>query len=205
VPDIFSRLSFVRCFHTHRRQGHFSSAIPAAMPEDSSRNYAMSESERRALLDSIPEFSAFESHKENITQKRQGRRATELAHLFAMNDHDRIKHLEEQRNVFRTAVEHLDELDDPLEPYLVYIDFVEACHTQGPNSELVEVLEEATRRFQHDEMYQHDIRYLICWTTFARLAEDWQAVFKFLADHRIGLTHARYYEEYAQVQEEHQR
>ncbi|KAG2172631.1 hypothetical protein INT44_002646 [Umbelopsis vinacea] len=173
------------------------------MPED--RNYAMSETERRALLDSIPEFSAFESHKENITQKRQGRKATDLAHLFAMNDHDRIKHLDEQRKVFHTAVEHLDELDDPLEPYLVYIDFVEACHTQGPNSELVEVLQEATRRFEHDDMYQHDIRYLICWTKFARLAEDWQAIFKYLADHRIGLTHARYYEEYAQVQEEHKR
>ncbi|KAI9286725.1 Mad3/BUB1 homology region 1-domain-containing protein [Umbelopsis sp. AD052] len=173
------------------------------MPED--RNYAMSETERRALLDSIPEFSAFESHKENITQKRHGRKATDLAHLFAMNDHDRIKHLDEQRKVFHTAVEHLDELDDPLEPYLVYIDFVEACHTQGPNSELVEVLQEATRRFEHDDMYQHDIRYLICWTKFARLAEDWQTIFKYLADHRIGLTHARYYEEYAQVQEEHKR
>jgi checkpoint serine/threonine-protein kinase len=177
----------------------------AAMPDDSSAKHPMSDAERRALLDSIPEFSAFESQKENIAQKRQGRKAADLATLFSVSEQDRIAHLEEQRTVFQNAVAHLNDLDDPLEPFLVYIDVIENGYTQGPTRELIDVLQQATQCFEDDAMYQNDIRYLACWTKFARLAEDWQAIFKFLADNDIGQCHARYYEDYAQIQEENKR
>jgi checkpoint serine/threonine-protein kinase len=166
----------------------------------------MTDAERAQLIASIPEFNAFESHKENIVQKKQGRSAAELASLFAMTDHDRTAYLAEQRAKFRQVLElELDELDDPLEPYVEYIATLERCQTQGPNRELVDVLEEATRRFDDDPMYRSDIRYLVCWTKYARLAQDWQAVFKYLIDKQIGQTHARFYEEYAQIQEENRR
>lgn len=175
------------------------------MPDDGAANHPMSEAERRALLDSIPEFSTFEAHKENIAQKPQGRRAADLANLFSQSDRDRLAHLEAKRTEFENAIASLEDLDDPLEPYLAYMEVIEACHTQGPSGELVNVLQLATQQFQDDDIYRNDIRYLTCWTKFARLAEDWQAVYKFLSDSDIGQCHARYYEEYAHLLEENRK
>ncbi|GAB5588850.1 protein kinase [Umbelopsis nana] len=175
------------------------------MPDDGAANHPMSEAERRALLDGIPEFSTFEAHKENIAQKPQGRRAADLANLFSQSDRDRLAYLEAKRTEFENAIASLEYLDDPLEPYLAYMEVIEACHTQGPSGELVNVLQLATQQFQDDDIYRNDIRYLTCWTKFARLAEDWQAVYKFLSDSDIGQCHARYYEEYAQLHEENRK
>ncbi|KAJ2955846.1 hypothetical protein NQZ79_g8224 [Umbelopsis isabellina] len=177
------------------------------MPGDpNAPNYPMTDAERQQLIASIPEFSAFESHKENILQKKEGRSAAELTTLFAMTDHDRTAYLDEQRAKFRQVLElELDELDDPLEPYVSYVAALEKCQTQGPTRELIDILEEVTRRFDDDSMYRSDIRYLVCWTKFARLAQDWQSIFKYLVDKQIGQTHARFYEDYAQIQEENGR
>ena len=91
------------------------------------------------------------------------------------------------------------EADDPLE---LYDRFVKWIFDKYPSehlasSGLIELLEEATRRYKNDSSYKGDVRYLKLWTLYASLVDKPSVVFKFILTNGIGIAHALLFEEYA--------
>ncbi len=114
--------------------------------------------------------------------------------------------LEAQREQYRARVTAaLEEEEDPLS---AYHDFVKWTIDNYPNkliarSGLLELLEEATRRFKDDSAYKSDLRYLKLWSLFASHVEDPSAIYDFLLANDIGKIYAQVYEEYAASLEAH--
>jgi checkpoint serine/threonine-protein kinase len=65
------------------------------------------------------------------------------------------------------------------------------------SSGLIELLEEATRRYKDDSSYKGDLRYLKLWTLYASLVDKPSVVFKFILTNGIGTVYALLFEEYA--------
>lgn len=152
----------------------------------------------------IPEFASFEHQKENIQPLRQGRSATTLAHLFSAPhppDHSQM-HAQ-----FARELAALDDLDDPLDVFARYIRWTIEAYPQGPNhdSNLVPLLEQATRRFKDDVRYRNDPRYLRCWLLYANYVKEPKEIFVYLMGNDIGTQLAALYEDYATLLEKMQR
>lgn len=101
----------------------------------------------------------------------------------------------------------LEEEEDPLS---AYHDFVKWTIDSYPNkliarSGLLELLEEATRRFKDDSAYKSDLRYLRLWSLFANHVEDPTTIYEFVLANDIGKIYAQVYEEYATALEAHGR
>ena len=65
------------------------------------------------------------------------------------------------------------------------------------SSGLIELLEEATRRYKDDSSYKGDLRCLKLWTLYASLVDKPRSVFKFTLTNGIGTAYALLFEEYA--------
>lgn len=156
------------------------------------------ELQRQHIIESIPEFSAFENHKENVLPRRKGRSAAELV-SFAVDNEKRQEELQQGHEKFENELQQLDELDDPLEVYVRYIDWTEEMYPQGHNqeSDLFELVREATTRFQNSEQYKNDVRYLRCWMKYADMLKEPGEVFQLVSKYKIGQMLAMYYEKYA--------
>ena len=97
----------------------------------------------------------------------------------------------------------IENADDPL---TLYDDLVKWIVKSYPpqylaHSGIIEILEEAARKYKDDTSYKSDFRYLQLWMTFASLADRPSAVFKFILRQEIGTIYAALYEEYALVLE----
>ncbi|KAF7732872.1 hypothetical protein EC973_000148 [Apophysomyces ossiformis] len=158
---------------------------------------------RQSLLDLIPSFDSFENHKENIQPLKQGRRATVLAALFSADQQERDKALQRCHENFDSQLESIDDHDDPLSVYVNYIRFTMEMYPQGNNEEsnLVNLLHEATRRFENSERYRTDLRYLNVWMQYAKHVEEPKEIYLLLMQKGIGQKLARFYEEYADYYE----
>ncbi|KAL1928473.1 hypothetical protein VTP01DRAFT_2829 [Rhizomucor pusillus] len=156
------------------------------------------ELQRQHIIESIPEFSAFENQKENVLPRRKGRSAAELV-SFAVDNEKRQEELQQGHEKFENELQQLDELDDPLEVYVRYIDWTEEMYPQGHNqeSDLFELVREATTRFQNSEQYKNDVRYLRCWMKYADMLKEPGEVFQLVSKYKIGQMLAMYYEKYA--------
>ncbi|KAI0264434.1 Mad3/BUB1 homology region 1-domain-containing protein [Gloeopeniophorella convolvens] len=93
----------------------------------------------------------------------------------------------------------IDEADDPL---ALYDQFVKWIFDKYPrehlaSSGLIELLEEATRRYKEDFSYKSDLRYLKLWTLYASLVDKPSVVYKFILTNGIGTVYALLFEEYA--------
>ena len=93
----------------------------------------------------------------------------------------------------------VDEAEDPLE---LYDSFVKWIFDNYPSehlasSGLIELLEEATRRYKDDSSYKGDLRYLKLWTLYASLVDKPSVVFKFTLTNGIGTVYAHLFEEYS--------
>ncbi|KAF5391542.1 hypothetical protein D9757_002349 [Collybiopsis confluens] len=108
--------------------------------------------------------------------------------------------LHNEREKFRQRIADLVSEDDPL---AVYIEFVQwTIHNfsdDDPNSELIQLLDEATKKFRQDESYKHDLRYLKLWTLYANRVSQRSAIgiYSQLWKNGYGLTYSLLYEEYA--------
>ena len=113
------------------------------------------------------------------------------------------KSLARERRQLRAEIDSaLDGEDDPLEAYDHFVKWTIKNFAEGdPDSGLVELLEEATRKFKNDPNYKGDLRYLKLWCQYARQVEKPASVYAFLASKDIGSGYALLYEEYAKALE----
>jgi checkpoint serine/threonine-protein kinase len=93
----------------------------------------------------------------------------------------------------------IDEADDPLALYDRFVKWIfdEYPREHLASSGLIELLEEATRRYKDDSSYKSDLRYLKLWTLYASLADKPSVVYKFILTNRIGTVYSLLFEDYA--------
>ncbi|KZT73683.1 hypothetical protein DAEQUDRAFT_735394 [Daedalea quercina L-15889] len=112
------------------------------------------------------------------------------------NSTDLLKKREQFREQIRTALE-----EDP-DPLSAYDGFVKWTLEHYPNqhlaqSGLLELLEEATRKFKDDAAYKGDLRYLKLWLLYASHVEDPNVIHAYLLANGIGTVYAQTYWEHA--------
>ncbi|KAL1866908.1 hypothetical protein VTK73DRAFT_4455 [Phialemonium thermophilum] len=155
-------------------------------------------------------FDVIESQKENIQALPSGRSAKKLAELFSpsrpfenltptpsgaksVNDCIRAEYEAELANI--------SEADDPLDVYDRYVRWTLDTYPSAqatPQSQLLPLLERATRAFVGNAQYRSDPRYLKLWLHYIHFFADApRETFIYLARHGIGETLALFYEEYA--------
>jgi checkpoint serine/threonine-protein kinase len=156
---------------------------------------------------SIVNFDLIEKHKENIEPLKEGRSVLALKEVFSAN-HDQLKAKQlEERSQIEQQLKLIDELDDPLQPYLDYIQWITKNFPSGVTVEsgLVQVLERCTSEFRDVSYYKDDPRYLKVWLSYAKYSENPRDIFIYLARKEIGKSLATYYEEYANFLESNDR
>lgn len=140
-------------------------------------------------------FEQIEEQKENIRPLKEGRSAASLVQAFSKN-HDSIAG---ERAKFEEAISQSGDLDDPIQPYLDYINWTKETYPQGDTQEsgLIPLLEATANAFKDARFYHNDPRYLKVWMMYARLHREPRDVFVYLARNGIGAELALYYEEFA--------
>ncbi|ORX76342.1 hypothetical protein K493DRAFT_321573, partial [Basidiobolus meristosporus CBS 931.73] len=151
----------------------------------------------------ITDMDSIELDKENIKPSRRGRSAAALAQVFGSSADERAQDLQTQRAGFEKELEGMNELDDPLDVYHRYVKWTIENYPQGHNqqSNLVPLLERATRHFLDDNRYLNDPRYLRMWLLYANQVRDPKVIFAFLIRNNIGMDLAAFYQEYADLLE----
>ncbi|KAF8456801.1 Mad3/BUB1 homology region 1-domain-containing protein [Kalaharituber pfeilii] len=149
-------------------------------------------------------FDLIEGHKENIMPLAGGRSAralaTALAPLSSSTPQSARSEHNDQRAAFEAELLTSNELDDPLEVWVRYVNWVIQTFPSGHNSEsgLVQLLERATKTFIHEPHYKNDPRYLRFWIYYIQKFSDApREHFSYLARNDIGQRLALFYEEFA--------
>ncbi|KAK5138031.1 hypothetical protein LTR08_005828 [Meristemomyces frigidus] len=161
-----------------------------------------------AASDDLIDFNVIEAHKENIQALPSGRSAKALAQLYSpplLGAHPSPAHTEDAntkaREPYEEELRNIDEADDPLDVYDRYVKWTMDAYPSAqatPQSQLLPLLERATKTFQSSAHYKNDPRYLRLWLHYIRLFSDApREVFVFLSRHGIGESLALYYEEFA--------
>ncbi|KAI9305602.1 Mad3/BUB1 homology region 1-domain-containing protein [Cunninghamella echinulata] len=165
------------------------------------------ELERQELIDSIPEFATFENQKENILPLKGGRRAKALASVFQLNNDEKQLMIQQAQARYDQDLEHLDEMDDPLDVFVRRLQWLMETFPQGNNQEskLVEFLQQVSHQFQDDPRYYSDPRYLNFWIQYSKWTVDPKEVFLYLMKKGIGQNLALFYEEYSAIYEEREK
>jgi len=149
------------------------------------------------------DFEVIETHKENIQALPSGRSAKALARILSPvgapvqtpDSHAAA------RAVFEREMSSIDESDDPLDIFDRYVKWTLETYPSAqstPSSQLLPLLERATKSFIKDDQYKNDPRYLKLWLHYIRFFSDApRETFAYLARHGIGEKLALYYEEFA--------
>lgn len=153
--------------------------------------------------DSVIQFDILESQKENIQPIQEGRSAAALARVFAIPATEMRESQIKERDEFEKRISNCSELDDPIEPFLQYIQWVTENFPQGQTAEsgLVQILERCTSEFRDTSYYKNDPRYLKVWLRYITYMDSPREVFIYLARKEIGKNLATFYEEYAKYLE----
>ncbi|AOA62485.1 Checkpoint serine/threonine-protein kinase [Komagataella phaffii CBS 7435] len=96
---------------------------------------------------------------------------------------------------FRDQISMIDELDDPLEPYINYL---KECENSNV---LIQLLEDVTRKFKDDQLYSNDIRYLKLWLHYIKFSNSPRKIFLYLHKKQIGSKLTLFYESFARYLE----
>ncbi|EMC95922.1 hypothetical protein BAUCODRAFT_71631 [Baudoinia panamericana UAMH 10762] len=160
-----------------------------------------------ANTDDLIDFNVIESHKENIEALPSGRSAKALAQLYSppllgatpspagiQDTHAK------ERAPFEEELACIDEADDPLDVYDRYVKWTLDAYPspQARQTQLLPLLERATKSYQSSSHYRNDPRYLRLWLHYICLFSDApREIFVYLARHGIGEGLALYYEEFA--------
>ena len=151
------------------------------------------------------DFNVIEDSKENIQALPSGRSAKTLASVFsplAIRSPSNTQNINDAaRQEFEKEVAAIDESDDPLDVYDRYCRWTLDTYptAQGtPQSQLLPLLERATKAFLNSPHYRNDPRYLRLWLNYIRFFADApRETFAYLSRHGIGESLALYYEEFA--------
>jgi checkpoint serine/threonine-protein kinase len=153
------------------------------------------------------DFNIIETHKENIQSLHSGRSAKALARIFSPvatnGGQSKTQDINDvARAEFEQEIATIDESDDPLDIFDRYVKWTLEVYPSAqstPTSQLLPLLERATKAFVKDEQYKNDPRYLNLWLHYIRFFSDApRETFAYLARHNIGEKLALYYEEFAQ-------
>ncbi|TKA53383.1 hypothetical protein B0A55_13459, partial [Friedmanniomyces simplex] len=153
------------------------------------------------------DFEVIESHKENIVALPSGRSAKALAQLYSpplLGANPSPANIQDahatERAPYEKELASIDEADDPLDVYDRYVRWtLDAYPTpQARQTQLLPLLERATKSLQSSSHYKNDPRFLKLWLHYIGLFSDApRETFVYLARHGIGESLALYYEEYA--------
>ncbi|KAK9053344.1 hypothetical protein SSX86_029977 [Deinandra increscens subsp. villosa] len=140
----------------------------------------------------------WELFKENVRPLKRGRDVKLLNHSLKSNSDVQIRNsLTETRRKLIKAIDEY-EGEDPLQPWLDCIKWVQDAFPPGGDcSGLVVIFEKCVRTFWHDERYKNDLRYLKVWLEYAEDCDDAEVVYSFLDTNKIGQTHSLFYISYA--------
>ncbi|KAH0556847.1 hypothetical protein GP486_005365 [Trichoglossum hirsutum] len=165
-----------------------------------------------AMSEDLINFDIIEEQKENIQSLPGGRSARYLASMLSpspslrkgtlsptlsetQNLHDTI------RREYEAELLTISESDDPLDIYDRYIKWTLYAYPSAqatPQSQLLPLLERATKAFLTSSHYKNDPRYLKMWLHYINFFSDSpRETFAFLARHSVGDGLALYYEEFA--------
>ncbi|OBT85682.1 BUB protein kinase [Pseudogymnoascus sp. 03VT05] len=160
--------------------------------------------------DDLINFDIIESQKENIQAIPSGRSARALANLFSAsplqplatpNPSDTKTVNDAVRADFEAELELLAESDDPLDIYDRYVRWTMDAYPSAqatPQSQLLPLLEAATKTFLSSPQYKNDPRYLKLWLSYIRFFSDSpRETYAFLSRHGVGDGLALFYEEFA--------
>ncbi|KAH6646381.1 Mad3/BUB1 homology region 1-domain-containing protein [Truncatella angustata] len=153
-------------------------------------------------------FDVIEGQKENIQSLPGGRSAKKLAQLYSPTPLQQIPTPSDIKDANeRTRAEYEAEVaaaadsDDPLDAFDRYVKWTFDAYPSAqatPQSQLLPLLERATKAFIGSAQYKNDPRYLKLWLHYIRFFSDApRETFVFLSRHNIGEGLALYYEEYA--------
>ncbi|KAI9846205.1 MAG: hypothetical protein M1838_001366 [Thelocarpon superellum] len=156
------------------------------------------------------DFNVIETHKENIQSLPGGRSARTLASVFSPLPSNKLlsptpadtKNLNDTvRQEFEGEILALAESDDPLDVYDRYVRWTLDAYPSAQattQSQLLPLLERATKAFLTSSHYKNDPRYLKLWLHYIRFFADTpRETFAFLSRHGIGEGLALFYEEFA--------
>lgn len=154
--------------------------------------------ETEFLLSDRQTGNEWELFKENVRPLKRGRKVEVLNNALKAHTDNRLKNsLLEHR---RRLIEAIDDYkgDDPLQPWLECIKWVqEAFPPGGDYSGLVVIYEQCVRTFWHSDRYKDDLRYLKVWLEYAANCVDAETIYSFLDANEIGKSHSVYYVSYA--------
>lgn len=159
-------------------------------------------------------FDIIETHKENIQSLPGGRSAKQLASILSplpsgrTTGADKAPTLEETKTLndairqeYEIELQAINDSDDPLDIYDRYVKWTLNAYPSAqatPQSQLLPLLERATKAFLTSSHYKNDPRYLKLWLHYIRLFSDSpRETFAFLARHGIGEGLGLFYEEFA--------
>jgi checkpoint serine/threonine-protein kinase len=163
-----------------------------------------------SVSEDLIDFDIIESQKENIQSLPGGRSARTLANLFSPTPLHKLstptpsdtQNLNDAiRREYEAELVSIAESDDPLDIYDRYIRWTLDAYPSAqatPASQLLPLLERATKAFLNSAQYRNDPRYLKLWISYIRFFSDSpRETFAFLARHSIGENLALFYEEFA--------
>ncbi|XP_042509602.1 mitotic spindle checkpoint protein BUBR1-like [Macadamia integrifolia] len=140
----------------------------------------------------------WELFKENVKPLKRGRNISLLNNALKSQSDTRLRKslLENRRRLIKAIDEYQG--DDPLQPWLECIKWVQESYpTGGDSSGIVVILEQCVRTFWHTDIYKEDLRYLKVWLEYAENCADAEVIYSFLDANKIGQTHSLYYTSYA--------
>ncbi|RDL34796.1 Uncharacterized protein BP5553_07924 [Venustampulla echinocandica] len=163
-----------------------------------------------AASENLIDFDIIENQKENIQALPGGRSARTLANLFSPGPLHKLatptpsdtKNLNDaMRYEYEEELANISESDDPLDIYDRYVRWTLDAYPSAqatPASQLLPLLERATKTFLNSAQYKNDPRYLKLWLSYIRFFSDTpRETYAFLARHNIGEGLALFYEEFA--------
>ena len=160
-----------------------------------------------AVSDDLINFDLIEQHKENIQQLPGGRSARHLTNILSPHpsgqaNFDETKTLNDAiRQEYELELQAIADSDDPLDVYDRYVKWTLNAYPSAqatPQSQLLPLLERATKAFLTSTHYKNDPRYLKLWLHYIRLFSDApRETFAFLARHHVGESLGLFYEEFA--------
>jgi checkpoint serine/threonine-protein kinase len=153
-------------------------------------------------------FDAIEIQKENIQSLPGGRSAKQLALFCSPLAAAKSPSLSQSQDLknrikqdFEKELAAVDDADDPLDVYDRYIKWTMQAYPSAQathESNLLPLIEKATKAFLSGTMYKNDPRYLKLWLLYIKLfADSPRETYAFLAKHGVGDGLALYYEEFA--------
>ncbi|KAF8447023.1 spindle assembly checkpoint protein, partial [Terfezia claveryi] len=141
-------------------------------------------------------FALIEPHKENILPLSTGRSARALVTALSGTPDEH----QSERDSFESELLLASDLDDPLDVWTRYVYWTLNTYPAGNSSQsqLLPLLERATRAFLHDSHYRNDPRYVKFWILYIqRFSDAPREHFAYLARNDIGQRLALFYEEFA--------